>query len=130
MATPLHLSILPQTFAVCRLPSDDPIPDWTSIGPFTSITRTSDELSIVCMEDTVPSHEVKVERGWRLLKIAGPLDFGLVGVLASLLSPLADAGIAVFTLSTYDTDYVLVKQNDLPIALEALRRAGHQTTII
>jgi uncharacterized protein len=125
MTTPLSLATLPESFAVCRLASNQPIPAWALSGAFTSITRTTDELSIVCPEANVPPG-VQGERGWRAIKIAGPLDFSLVGVLTSLLVPLAEAGIAVFTISTYETDYVLVKEKDLPRSVEVLTRAGHK----
>ncbi len=112
------------TYAVCRLEAEAPIPAWVGGGPFVSITRSADELSIVCRQETVPEG-VRCERPWRCLRIAGTLDFALVGVLASLLDPLADAGISVFLVSTFDTDYLLVKEQDLRRAVEVLRRAGH-----
>ncbi len=111
------------TFAVCRLDPDSPLPGWAS-GPFVSVTRTADELSVVCLEEGVPDG-VRCERGWRCLRVAGALDFALVGVLASLLGPLADAGVSAFAVSTFDTDYLLVKDGDYGRAVDALRRAGH-----
>jgi hypothetical protein len=119
----LTLSLLPETFAVCRLAPDVPLPDWAA-GEFVSITRTSDELSIVCAERNVPP-SVRCERGWRCLKVAGPLDLSLIGILASLAVPLAEARIPLFAISTYDTDYVLVKEADLERAVETLLQAGH-----
>ena len=110
-------------FAICQLTSDAPIPVWPS-GPFVSITRTSDELSIVCLQESVPAN-VKSEGGWSCLRVAGTMDFSLVGVVASITRPIADAEIGVFVVSTYDTDYVLIKTTDLPSALEALVSAGH-----
>ena len=115
-------------FAVCRLAADAPLPAWTvggSPGPFLSITRTADELSIVGPQEAVPDG-IRCERGWRCLRVAGTLDFALVGVLASLLVPLADAGIAVFVVSTFDTDYLLVKDDRFDAAIEVLRREGHR----
>lgn len=88
-----------------------------------SVTRTPDELSVVIAESAVPP-EVRAEREWRALKVAGLLDFGLVGVLASLTAPLASAGVSVFVLSTFDTDYLLVRDPDLPRAVAVLRDAG------
>ena len=93
-------------------------------GSFLSITRTTDELSIVCRQEPVPEG-IRCERGWRVLRFAGTLDFTLVGVLASLLVPLADADIAVFVVSTFDTDYLLVKEDRLDAVVEVLRREGH-----
>jgi hypothetical protein len=119
------LSIFPNTFAVCRLQPDEPWPDWPRGGALFSITRTPDELSIVCPESAVPE-SVQAERGWRCLKVGGPLDFALTGVLSSLTTPLAAAGISVFALSTYDTDYLLLKRDDFDRGLEILAGAGHR----
>jgi uncharacterized protein len=110
--------------AICRLDAAAEVPPWTLAGPFASITRTADELSIVCAQDLVPP-EVRAERGWRALGIAGPLDFAMTGVLAALAGPLAAEGISLFAISTFDTDYVLVREADLGRAIVALRRAGH-----
>lgn len=93
-------------------------------GSFVSITRTRDELSIVCNERDVPSG-VKADRGWRALKIEGPLDLALTGVLASIAVPLAEAQINLFAISTFDTDYVLVKADRVAEAIGVLRNAGH-----
>jgi len=114
-------------FAICRLAAETPLPAWTAGGPagsFVSITRTAEELSIVCRQELVPE-DIRCERGWRVLRVAGTLDFTLVGVLAALLVPLADADVAVFVLSTFDTDYLLVKGDRLDAAIEVLRREGH-----
>src|SRR5438270_11804407 len=99
---PLRLFILKDPLAICKLPSNADIPPWASLGTFNSITRTHDELSIVCLQEAVPE-EARSERGWRALQVDGPLAFSMVGVLASLLNPLAEAGISVFVLSTFDT---------------------------
>ncbi len=122
----MTLVLLEETFAVCRLPADSPLPGWalgTSAGSFVAIARTGDELSIVCALEAVPEG-VRSEPGWRCLRVAGTLDFAQVGVLASLLVPLAAAGIAVFVVSTFDTDYLLVKGDRLDGAIEVLRREG------
>ncbi|MBP7691278.1 MAG: ACT domain-containing protein [Anaerolineales bacterium] len=123
----LDLSVLPGRWAVCRLPAEAPVPDWALAGAWFSVTRTADELSIVCAEEAAPA-VVAAERGWRAVKVAGPLDFSLVGILAALTGPLALAGVSVFAVSTYDTDYLLVKAAQLSAALEAWRAAGHQIT--
>lgn len=117
------LHVLRGAFAVCRLGPGEPVPTWLGEGLF-SITRTADELSIVCRDDVVPEG-LRTERGWRCLRVAGKLDFSLVGVLASLLVPLAQAGVSVFALSTFDTDYVLVRAADVQRSIGALRGAGH-----
>jgi hypothetical protein len=119
----LDLVLLRGPYAVCRLPVDAASPAW-AVGECTSVTRTAEELSVVCREEAVPEG-VRCERGWRCLRVAGTMDFALVGVLASLLVPLADAGVSVFALSTFDTDYLLVKEEDLAKAAEALAAAGH-----
>jgi uncharacterized protein len=121
----LVLSLMPGGFAVCRLPSSAPFPRWAhrSSG-FFALIHTPDELCVVCAEENVPL-AVRAERGWCLLQVHGPLDFSLVGVLTSLTLPLAQAGVSIFALSTYDTDYLLVRRADLERAAQALIRAGH-----
>jgi hypothetical protein len=121
---PLTLVALDGNFAVCRLGNTDPIPPWATAGTFFALTRTADELSVVCRQDDVPEDAI-CERGWRCLRVAGTIAFTVVGVLASLTVPLAEAGIGVFAVSTFDTDYLLVKEADWAAALDALRRYGH-----
>lgn len=121
----LTLSVLPGRYAICRLGPDEPIPDWAGAGDFISITRTGDELSIVCAEISVPQG-MKSDGDWRCLKAEGPLDLSLTGVLASLANPLAEARINIFAVSTFDTDYLLVKEEFLSRAAEVLVRAGHR----
>jgi len=116
--------LLDGTFAVCRLDSASSIPPWATADDFFSITRTADELSVVCRQDAVPDG-INCERGWRCLRVAGTIPFSVVGVLASLTAPLAEAGISVFAISTFDTDYLLVKAEDLERAVDVLRRRGH-----
>jgi hypothetical protein len=123
-AGPLHLRTIDGRFAMTRLPAETPVPEWASLGPFSSVTRTAGELSIVCSEENVPLNATS-ERGFKCLCVAGPLEFALVGVLASMLEPLADAGIAVFVVSTFDTDYLFVNENGFERCLQALRGAGH-----
>ncbi len=117
------LEVLPGSMAICRLDADADIPDWAT-GKVVSITRTPDELSIVCSEDNVPN-DIRSETGWRCVRVVGPLDFSTVGVIASLTGALAAASISVFVISTFDTDYVLVRETDLKTAMESLREAGH-----
>ena len=121
----LELIIEQGRFAVCRLGPMEMVPEWTSKQGFTSITRTQDELSVVCAEVVVPA-EVKCERGWRMLRVKGTQAFTLTGVLSSVLEPLAAARISIFAISTFDTDYVLVKAEMLEKAKEVLSRAGHK----
>lgn len=121
----LKLITLLGRFAVCQLDAKAGIPSWAVQGEFFSVSRTSDELSIVCSEQNVPADQ-KVEKGWRSLKVQGPLDFGLTGILSSLAKPLADAGISIFAISTFDTDYLMVKEEHLEKAVSALTQAGHR----
>jgi hypothetical protein len=120
---PLALRLLPGRLAVCRLHPHDPLPAWVfhDEATFWSLTRTPDEMSLVCDEDSVPPSIARVEPGWRAFRVEGPIPFDATGVLASLATPLADAGIPLFALSTYDTDVVLVKEHDLERALAVLR---------
>src|SRR5574341_110782 len=120
---PLTLSLLAGTFAVCRLPPAWPVPDWATRGGFSSITRTADELSIVCPQANVPDG-IPSDSDWQALKVEGPLDLSLVGIMANLTAPLARAGVNIFAVSTYDTDYLLVKQDRLIEAVKALSEAG------
>jgi len=120
----LTLTVLPESFAICRLSVDEAVPEWAMLGEFVSITHTSDELSIVCAEKNVPS-DVKADRGWRALQVEGPLDLALTGILASLAQPLAKAQINIFAVSTFDTDYLLVTGYNLFRACEVLQQAGH-----
>jgi hypothetical protein len=119
----LHLDILPHHLAVCRLPADHPVPGWIDRLPFWSLTRTADEISLVLPEEAA-SPQWRQETGWRALKVRGPLEFGLIGVLAQLTVALAAGGVSVFVLSTFDTDYVLVRESDLGSATRALTAAG------
>ncbi len=118
------MRVLPGELAVCRLDPSAGLPAWAMHGPFTAFTRTADELSVICPQECVPAGVLR-EPGWRALKVAGPLGFTMVGVLAGIAGALAGAQISLFAVSTFDTDYILVKQADLPGALQALRAAGY-----
>ena len=120
----LTLTLLSDTFAVCRLDPGTVVPDWAWTGEVACVTRTRDELSIVCRADLVPP-EVLSESGWRALRVKGPLPFALTGVFARIAQPLANAGISLFAVMTYDTDYVMVKEDRLAEAVQALMDAGH-----
>jgi hypothetical protein len=136
----LRLSLLRERLAVCRLPAAAALPAWAAApaAGFSSVTRTARELSLVVPEAVLPEavvgsggavgtlDELRVEPGFRALEVAGPLDFSLVGVLASLTAPLAEAGVSLFAVSTFDTDYVLLREEDLPRAVAALTAAGHR----
>lgn len=115
----LTMRLLDEKYGVCRLDKNELIPEWAQNSDFFSITKTSDELSIVCSQDSIPD-DIKCEKDWRILKVEGPLDFSLVGILASISAVLAKARISIFAISTYDTDYILVKNNDIDKAIASL----------
>src|ERR1041385_1971952 len=119
----LTLSVLPDVYAICRLTSDTALAVWAMRGAFWSVTRTADETSIVCLQTSVPP-DVTHEGGWRVLKCEGPLDFALTGIVASIAEPLADAGVPIFPLATYDTDYLLIRDSQLEWATHALIAYG------
>jgi uncharacterized protein len=121
----LRLSWVCGKFAVCRLAADAPIPKWAWSAPFSSVTRTADELSIVCAVDGVPE-EHRPSIPWVCLKLEGPFPFSEIGILASVLSPLAEKGVSIVAISTFDTDYVLVGEDRAAAAVQALRGAGHE----
>jgi hypothetical protein len=120
--TDFVLRVLPEQVAVCRLAPDAPRPTWAK-GTLVSATRTPGELSVICDERAVPS-DVRAERGWRALVLTGEHDLALVGVLKQVLDPLAEAGVSVSVISTFDTDYVLVRRFDAAVA--ALEDAGFE----
>lgn len=124
----LPLELLVETLAVCRLPADAPLPRWAD-GPsrFLTVSRTSEELSITTVQASVPP-EVRCERDYRAFRVKGPLPLDLIGVLAAIADPLAAAGLSIFAISTFDTDYVLVKARDLEPAIAALEHAGHRVS--
>lgn len=101
------------------------MPEWAVGAGFFCVTQTAEELSIVCEESRIPA-EVRIEKGWVALKLEGPFPFAMTGVLTSFLQPLAEAGIPIFAVSTFDTDYVLMKREKLEPAMETLQAAGHE----
>ena len=124
MTQRLTLTLLPGRFAVCRLPPDAPLPAGWDGGPFACAARATEELSIVCDEAAAPAG-ARVEPGWRAFKLEGPFPFEATGILASVAGPLADAGVGIFAVSTFDTDYVMVKEPQLGLAVRSLGVAGH-----
>jgi uncharacterized protein len=135
----LKYRVLNERLAVCRAAADAPIPAWAQAAEFFCVVRTTDELSIVCPQNACPQNRIapivfeqtrtglKVEAGWMALKLEGPFPFSMTGVLASFVQPLAEAQIPIFAISTFDTDYVLVKEEDLQRALTALHAVGHES---
>jgi hypothetical protein len=120
----LSLSLLPHKYAVCQFHPDKHIPYWALLGNFVSLTRTPEELSIVCQQDNVPD-DIEAERGWCCVQVQGAFDFSIAGVHASLAIPLAQADISVLAIATYATDYLLIKEEDVDWALLVLEQAGH-----
>lgn len=122
MKEELTLKLLKEKYGVVRLEKDDSIPTWAFAGEFYSITKTEDELSVVCLEKNIPLDikNRKCEDGWRILKIEGPLDFSLVGILAKISTLMAENSISIFAISTYDTDYILIKEENIKKAVDIL----------
>jgi hypothetical protein len=118
------LTLLPGEYAICRLAPDAADPIWAHDSPVTVIARTADELSVLCSSEKVPSG-TKCEAGWRLFKFQGPFAFTQTGILAAVLNPLAEAHVGILAVSTFDTDYVLVKEPNLSKARDVLLAAGH-----
>lgn len=123
----MQLSHFPGLYCICRLEAGGPLPAWAVSAEFCSVTRTAEELSVVCVQDAVPPG-IQADRGWRLPRVQGRLDFSLVGVLAGLTTTLANANVSVFVVSTHDTDYLLVRDETLDRAVMALSAAGYIVT--
>jgi hypothetical protein len=121
----LEFEWIPSPFAICKLPAQEAIPAWALPGVFTSVTRTADELSIVCPADNLPPSIISAYH-WVCLKLKGPFAFSQVGILAAFIDPLAQSGVPIFAISTFDTDYVLIQEEFAGAALKALQDAGHQ----
>lgn len=124
-ARSFELLVLPGSFAIVRLAPDAPLPPWATAPDFSSVTRTSEELSVVCPANQVPTG-VKVETRWRALKVKGPFALSEIGVLAALAAALAATKVNLFAISTFDTDYLLVSEKKLDSAIAALKAAGHR----
>jgi len=121
----LSLKLLRERMAVCRFEPSAPLPDWIDRPGFYSITRTVEELSVVCGEERVPSG-TESETGWRCFQLLGPFSFSEIGIISSLTRLLAKSGVSVFVISTFDTDYLMVKEKHLSKAINSLTAQGHQ----
>jgi len=121
----LKFRLLPGPYAIVRLASKAPLPNWARKGDFTSVTRTLDELSIVCATENLPA-DVQSPHRWICLKLEGPFPFSQTGVLLSFIEPLSTKGIPIFAISTYDTDYVLIQEEFAGASLNALQEAGYE----
>ena len=125
MGRSLELHVLPGRMAICRLGPEEEAPPWADSGVLSSVTHTEVETTVVCPEENVPAG-ITCNKSWCCLQVGGVLDFSATGILSSLSDPLAREGIPVYTLSTYSTDLILIKEKDLPRALRALSGAGHR----
>lgn len=116
--------ILEDLYSICKLSSDSAIPDWINKNRFYSVTKTDDELSILCAQQSIPT-EIEYEKDWKILKIDSKLDFSIVGVIAQISKLLAENNISIFVISTFDTDYICIKEKDLLKSIEILKQAGN-----
>ena len=123
----LQLSLLKDKYGICTLPNTAPIPDWALTQSLASITRTEKELTIVCRLEILPS-QYQSGLKWRCFKIDGSFDLNQIGVISSISSPLAHAGISIYVISTYDTDYFLIQEQNLEQTISALSNSGHYIT--
>jgi uncharacterized protein len=121
----LTLSAMEGRYAIAKFPCDAVIPAWVNGSGFSSVTRTLEELSVVIAEASIPAG-LNASRGWRMFKVHGPFAFDEIGVVAALANPLARVGVGIFVISTFDTDYLLVQQEEIPAAVETLEHAGHK----
>lgn len=121
----LKFRLLPGPYAIVRLAPDASVPAWATKGDFTSITRTTDELSIVCPSDNLPP-DVHSPHRWICLKLEGPFAFSQTGILLSFIEPLSNNSIPIFAISTYDTDYVLIPEEFYGWSIDVLQKAGHE----
>ncbi|MGD8787805.1 MAG: ACT domain-containing protein [Phycisphaerales bacterium] len=120
----LQLSLLKDSYGICKFPSDSSIPEWALKVSLCSITRSEKELTIVCLQGIIPAN-TEYDSDWRCFRIGGSFDFNQIGVISSLAAPLAEAGVSIFVVSTYDTDYVLVKEEKIEQAVNVLTDNGH-----
>jgi len=118
---------MPGPYAIVKLAADAPVPDWATKGEFTSISRSADELSIVCPADNLPA-DVHSQHHWICFKLEGPFAFSLTGILLSFIEPLSKSGVPIFAISTFETDYVLVQEEFAGVTQQVLRDAGHELT--
>src|SRR5579864_4244163 len=121
----LTLSVMDGCYAIAKFPCDAGIPGWATGSTFFSVTRTLEELSVVAAEASVPA-DLDASRGWRMFKVHGPFAFDEIGVVAALANPLARVGVGIFVISTFDTDYLLVQHEEIPVVVETLEHAGHR----
>lgn len=122
----MNFTVLREKYSIFKFKNESVLPDWVFSSDFYSITKTKDELSVIALQHDLISEDILYSNDWRIFKIAGPLDFSLVGIVADIAAIFKEKKIPIFTISTYETDYILVKQKDLNIGIKALRDNGHQ----
>lgn len=125
----LNFIVLEKSYSIYKFKRESVLPDWIYSSDFYSITKTDDELSVIALQTELMSEDTICSRDWRILKIEGPLDFSLVGIIAEISKIFKERKISIFTISTYDTDYILVKQKDLKASISALKEKGHNILI-
>ena len=126
----LDFTVLKGDYSIYQLAKDSAVPNWINDSEFYSVTRTRDELSVVCKHvDFAPNDKIKYDGHWRIIKIDGPLDLSLTGIIANVSSLLKEIKISIFVISTYDTDYILVKNLHLDKAITVLENNGHKISI-
>lgn len=125
VSMPLSLKVLDDDYSICRLKNTDIVPKWADNSKFSSITRTKNELSIVCIQGAVPP-DIKCEKDWKVIKIDSVLEFSMVGIISKISDLLAKNDVSIFVISTFDTDYVLVKSNNLSKTITVLSNAGYK----
>ena len=125
----MQLIVLKKKYSIYRFANESHLPDWIYLSDFYSITKTKDELSVVTLQDITDSENTISSKDWRIIKIAGPLDLSLIGIIAEISTILKNKSIPIFTVSTFDTDYILVKQKDLEVGIKALTEKGHNVIL-
>jgi hypothetical protein len=125
----MNFVVLPNKYSIYRFKVNSKLPDWIYSSDFYSITKTKDELSVIATQPNFVLDDIVINNDWRILKIIGPLEFSLIGIIADVSKIFKERKISIFAISTYDTDYILVKQKDLNLGLEALREKGHIISI-
>jgi hypothetical protein len=125
----MNIIVLKNKYSIYKFKGDYVLPDWIYLSDFYSITKTKDELSVVGIQSDLISEKIACSKDWRILKIVGPLDFSLIGIIANISTILKDKKISIFSISTYDTDYILVKQDKLDIGIKALRDKEYKISI-
>jgi uncharacterized protein len=125
----MNFEVLEAKYAIYRFGNESVLPDWIYSSGFYSITKTKDEISVVAVQNNLISSNILCNKDWRIIKILGPLDFSLVGIIAEISAIFKKKKISIFTISTYDTDYFLIKQKDLDIAIQALNKNDHKVSI-